>query len=122
MNSKRKGKAGELELASYLRARGVAARRGRQFNGRDGSPDVVSALANIHIECKRCEQLNLYAALDQASNDAWGKVPVVMHRRNGREWVAILKLGDLLALLNLSNNLSKGRETYPPPDLPTVAG
>lgn len=99
INSRNKGAAGERELADYLRDRGVKARRGQQFHGGPGSPDVVTDIEGIHIECKRVEAGNLYTWLDQARQDADGKIPVVMHRRNRRDWVAILPLGDFLEIL-----------------------
>src|SRR5688572_1361193 len=94
--SKRKGKVGEREAAAEIaRIFGVDARRGVQFQGASGSPDIVTDLAGVHFEVKRCEKLRLYDALDQATNDAAHSVPVVLHRPNGREWVAIIKLDDL---------------------------
>lgn len=99
INSNNKGKVGERELAEFLRSRGIEARRGQQFSGGEGSPDVVHDLPNVHIECKRVEGGNLYRWLDQAMRDAGEKVPVVMHRRNNREWVAILPLDRLIELL-----------------------
>jgi hypothetical protein len=53
----------------------------------------------MHIECKRCQAGSLYGWLDQATKDAGENVPVVMHRRNGCEWVAILPLRHFLALI-----------------------
>lgn len=104
MNSRRKGKAGELELAAFLRERGFAARRGRQFQGGADSPDVVG-IDGVHIECKRCETFNVYRAMKQAIADCGaGKVPVVMHRRNKQEWVAILRLTDFLGGWNAKSN------------------
>lgn len=98
MNSRAKGKRGELELASYLRSRGYTARRGVQFHGGADSPDVVG-IDGVHIECKRVEAGNPYDWLDQAVNDAGAnKMPVVMHRRNGRDWIAVLRLDDYLQL------------------------
>jgi Holliday junction resolvase len=94
--SLRKGKVGEREAAAELRRLfGVEARRGRQFSGGADSPDVVTAIANVHIEVKRVEDFRLYRALDQAIGDAGSKVPVVMHRMNQRPWVAIVRLDDL---------------------------
>ena len=98
MNSKRKGKGGELELAAFLREHGFDARRGRQFNGADGSADVTG-LEGWHIECKRVEQGNLYDWLDQAKRDSGNSKPVVMHRRNNEPWVAIIDLADFIALV-----------------------
>jgi Holliday junction resolvase len=99
INSKSKGKVGELELAKVLRGHGIAARRGQQHAGGPQSPDVIADIPNCHIEVKRCERFNLYDAMKQAIRDAEGKRPIVCHRRNRQEWVAILRLGDLLDLL-----------------------
>lgn len=104
INSRNKGKVGELELSEILRSHGHAARRGVQYAGSSGSPDVVG-LAGYHIECKRVEAGNLYKWLDQAIRDADGRnTPIVCHRKNRREWVVILRLDDFLPLV------SKGTE------------
>lgn len=100
MNSRAKGKRGELELAAFLREHKIEARRGVQFHGGSDSPDVVTALGDIHIECKRVEQGNPYDWLAQAIRDADGlKVPLVAHRRNGQGWIGIMRLDDLLHIL-----------------------
>lgn len=101
MNSRVKGAAGERELAAFLRERGFEARRGQQFKGGADSPDVVcEALPGVHLECKRVERGQLYAWLGQAIQDAGpDKMPVVAHRRNRREWVAIMRLEDLLEMM-----------------------
>lgn len=99
INSRNKGKTGELELAHFLQEHGYdSARRGQQFRGGGDSPDVVG-IPGLHIECKRVEALQLYPALAQARRDAGdGVVPVVLHRRNREEWVAILRADDFLAI------------------------
>jgi Holliday junction resolvase len=98
INSRNKGASAERELANLLRERGYDAARGQQHKGGTDSPDVVG-LPGIHIECKRVQAGNLYNWLAQAIKDAGAdKVPVVVHRRNGKRWVAIL---DLDAFLNL---------------------
>jgi Holliday junction resolvase len=100
--SRNKGKRGELELAAELRRLfGVDARRGVQYHGGADSPDVVSDLPGIHIEVKRTERLSLYPAMNQAVNDAGDKVPVVCHRANRQDWVAIIRLNDLPKLAAL---------------------
>lgn len=83
-----------------MREHGYEARRGQQFSGGSDSPDVVHSIPGLHLEVKRVEAGNLYGWLEQAINDAGpGKVPVVMHRRNNREWVAILRFDDMMNLL-----------------------
>lgn len=100
INANAKGKVGERELAEFLRERGYEARRGQQFSGGTDSPDVVCPdLAGIHLECKRVEAGNPYIWLAQAIRDAGAnKIPLVAHRKNHKEWVAILRLDDFLNL------------------------
>lgn len=99
INSKRKGKTGELELARKLKEYGFDVRRSVQYNGKEeeGQADLLG-LPGIHIECKRTEKLNLYDAVNQAKRDSEGKneLPVVFHRRNNCEWLAILPLDSFI--------------------------
>lgn len=79
---------------------GFAARRGQQFAGGRDSPDVVcDALPGIHLESKRTERLSVYEALAQARADCGDKTPVVAHRRNNRQWLAVMDLSDFLKIL-----------------------
>lgn len=99
INSREKGKKGENELAQILRAYGFEARRGQQFSGANGDPDIITNMPNIHIECKRVEKLNIYGAMAQSINDARiGETPVVMHRKNREEWLVSMRLGDFIKL------------------------
>lgn len=102
LKSRNKGKAGERELARFLSERGFEASRGQQHKGSNDSPDVVCQSLPFHIECKRTETFRLYAAMQQAIDDAAGsgKVPMVVHRKNGEDWVAVIKLADLLAVIS----------------------
>ena len=97
--SRQKGKRGEREAAAELAVVfGCEARRGVQYQGGPDSPDVVLDGVAVHVEVKRTETLSLYAATDQARHDAGGKIPLVLHRRNGKAWVAIVELEHLPAL------------------------
>ena len=98
INSRDKGKRGELELAAFLKGYGYDdARRGQQFKGGTDSPDVVG-VPGLHFECTRVEALSVYAAFAQACRDSGpASIPVVAHRRNGtkacpKPWLAILGL------------------------------
>ncbi len=97
-----KGARGERELAAWLTESGYPARRGRQFSGSPESPDVVCSGVPFHFECKRTERIRLYDAMAQAITDAGDKVPVVAHRRNRGEWLAVLRLDDLISLAEMS--------------------
>jgi len=100
--SRNKGKKGEREVASLLREHGYEdARRGMQFKGSPDSPDVTG-LPGFHIEVKRTEQCRLYDYLAQASDESGiDEIPVVFHRQNNREWVAILSADDFLEVVKL---------------------
>jgi len=110
--SRNKGKTGERELAHELqRVLGVTARRGVQYTGGPDSPDVVTDIDSIHIECKRTECFRLFEALEQSIRDAGkSKVPVVMHRPNHRPWVVVLRLDDLPALVETIHQFQKRKD------------
>ena len=115
MNSRSKGKRGELEFAKYIveRFRGtsingeaVAARRGQQFRGGLEQPDIITNLP-VHFEVKRTERLRLYDAVDQAMRDG-GDAAVVAHKANHKPWVAILPMDAFLNLL--ADRISEDKE------------
>ena len=94
--SRNKGARGELEFAHEMtRIYGIEARRGRQYHGGPGTPDVVVDLPKVHFEVKRTETLSLYKAMEQAIADAGEDVPVVVHRRNHKDWLVVVRLEDL---------------------------
>lgn len=100
MNSKRKGSAAEREIAGILTAAGFPAHRNDQrFTGGSGNPDISAlGLEGYHFEVKRCEKLNLHAALAQAERDAAsGAIPAVVHRRSREPWFITLPLTAFLA-------------------------
>jgi hypothetical protein len=99
MNSRSKGKRGELEVAHILKEHGYTdARRGQQYHGGGDSPDV-RGLPGVHIEVKRVERLNLTEAYEQAFRDAAdGEIPAVFHKRNREPWMVTVTLKDFLKL------------------------
>lgn len=100
VNSKQKGKRGELELVHKLEQYGFDTRRSVQYNGKaeDGQADLLG-LPGIHIESKRVEKLNLYDAMAQAIHDAKdGELPTVFHRKNHCEWLVSMRLSDWIKL------------------------
>lgn len=113
MNSRVKGKRGELEAAkAWMADVGLHARRTQQYNGK-GKGDIETRCPDdnvipIHLEVKRNERLNINDAMAQAKRDAKaGEVPLVLHRKNKTEWLVSLPLTELR---NLCAILSK----YPP--------
>jgi Holliday junction resolvase len=100
-NSREKGKKGELEWAKYLRDHGFEARRGRQYQGNDDAPDVVTELDDlIHFEVKRVERFYPYRALEQAMRDGGDElIPVVAHRPNNKDWSIFMTAKDFIFLM-----------------------
>lgn len=54
----------------------------------------------VHAEVKRCESLSLYKAFAQAEKDSAGTddMPTVFHRKNGKQWLAVMSLEDWVKL------------------------
>ena len=103
MNSRQKGKRGELECVHWLRDNGFTARRGQQFKGTADSPDVIAGIP-FHIEVKLREALNLYKAMEQAVKES-PKVPVIYHRKNRTEPLITMRAADWIELV---------KAVYPP--------
>src|SRR5438552_1741167 len=100
LNSRAKGKRGELEWAAWLREHGYAdARRGRQYAGHEDAPDVRCDSLPYHVEVKRVEALNLYAAWEKACADCGDKAPIIAHRRNRTDWLVTLSAAEFFRLL-----------------------
>ncbi len=100
INSRDKGQRGELEVAALLREYGFEGRRGQQYQGGPGSPDVVHSISNVHIEVKFTEKFNAYAAMDQAIEDKDAReTPVVFHRRKRKKWLVVMSARDFLQMM-----------------------
>lgn len=105
INSKQKGKRGELEAAKWLRDNfGVHAIRGVQYAGSSDSPDVVG-IVGVHLEIKNVENLNLYKAVAQAERDCFRSVPIVMHKKNNSKWHITFRADDWKAVTKIIHNL-----------------
>ena len=100
MNSRSKGKRGELELALLMRECGYAnARRSAQYCGNTGDAPDITGVDGLHIECKRREQIQDEVFLQQAERDAKkGLVPLVAYRRSREKWKVCLRLEVFLAI------------------------
>tara|TARA_R100000152_G_C6781173_1_gene215117 strand:- start:852 stop:1190 length:339 start_codon:yes stop_codon:yes gene_type:complete len=108
VNSKQKGKRGELEAVRLLKKifPEYDWKRSQQYCGiGDGAADVVGN-PNLHIEVKRTERGNqaLYRWIDQAITDAKGaQIPVVLTRSNGNDWILCILAEDLPEVLEVCN-------------------
>ena len=100
MNSKSKGKRGELDLVEQLRTAGYAnARRTAQYCGNTGDAPDITGIDGLHIECKRREQIQDEVFLQQAEKEAKkGLIPIVMYRRSREQWKVCLRLNVFMAI------------------------
>lgn len=113
INSRSKGKVGERQLRDVFREAGfLKCRRGQQFSGEQGNPDVViPEIPSIHLEAKYCQNTALYDWMTQAVNDSNGggivesKLPVVCHRKKHSPWLAILRIEDFIQLLRETDRI-----------------
>lgn len=100
MNSKQKGKRGELEVARILKDHGFDARRTAQFCGNTGEAADVIGLEGYHIEVKRCETTKIWEWIQQAERDhKAGTIPLVVFRKNGEKWKVTLDFEEFLEIL-----------------------
>ena len=108
INSKRKGKVGELEVVNLLKENGLTARRTQQFSGKaDGTSDVLcEELKDFHIEVKRDEHLNIERAMKQSirGSEMESTIPTVFHRKNKEQWKVTMRLEDWLKLVGVNND------------------
>lgn len=103
--ARRKGVAGEREVAQRFEAAGWTVR------GLEGSGDHLAILhrpvfktdyfdATLHLEIKRQERLRLPEWIEQAHTEAPPGVPWLLAFRQSRgKWIATMALDDLLRLL-----------------------
>lgn len=98
MNSRAKGKRGELHVAHFLKDYGYDARRGQQYAGINGDADVVG-LPGIHIEVKFVEKLDLLGAYLQSKRDAReGEIPTVWHKRANKPLLVTMAAEDFMKI------------------------
>lgn len=100
INSKRKGKTGELEFAHECEKYDLmGVHRTAQTNGKlEHSLADCEGLEGIHVEVKRVEKLNIDMAMDQAIRDTDAKkekrIPAIFHRKNRKPWKVTMLFSD----------------------------
>ena len=96
-----KGARGEREFASLLRDHGFESQRSAR-NGKTDE-DVEHNISGVHFEVKRVERLQIDKWVKQAERDAKDKIPIVVYRKNGDKWRAVIPAEELLKLLGGSS-------------------
>jgi hypothetical protein len=101
VNSRDKGKRGELEACRALRALGLDAERTVQHEGRGSAGDVRVFGCNAHLEVKLREQFTVYKHMAQAIRDCRpGGVPAVLLKQNRSPFLLMLQLSDWWRLVD----------------------
>jgi len=108
MNSRAKGKRGEVEAALLLTQLGLRARRAVEFCCFDGEGDLITNVDGVHFEVKFSERLNPYAYMQQAKRDSEAKQrrqrrsvkPCVMMRSSHRKWLVCIEANDLWEVID----------------------
>ena len=111
MNSRRKGKEGELALVRKLKEYGYDVRRSQQYAGINSDADVVG-IDHLHIEAKYRQNGHgqTYEWLNQAKREARpDEIPVVMHKKvskeyRGNEWLVTMTLEDFIKIWSEYDN------------------
>lgn len=102
INSKQKGKRGELAWCRKCAEHGYHVRRTAQFCGNTGEAADCVGLPGLHIEVKFVERLNIQDAMDQARRDAEaagrGEIPIVAHKRSNCDWLVTLRADDFFPI------------------------
>lgn len=114
-----KGKRNErLAAAKLQELLNVPCRRGVQYAGSPDSPDVVMD-KRIHLEIKACEALNINNAVLQAVKDSREtQVPVVLHKKNHKDWLCTFRLDDIRSFVSIIHSIMKDHSLEDrPPDI-----
>lgn len=106
LRSKRKGKAGELEVARLLRP--LYPEVGR--NGHEQSAEGGVDLRGVpwRVEVKRQKRPNLRAALRQAEESTGRGAPVAFTRADRDEWVVTMRAEDWVELVRRAESAEEG--------------
>ncbi len=98
INSRQKGKRGELEFVHDIRLHWHGDERivrAAQANGKL-SADIIG-VPGLHIECKRHKREAIEKDMMQAERDTDGSIPVVLHRGDNCEGMVTLRIADTVS-------------------------
>lgn len=98
INSRQKGKRGELEAAAEWNRHvpNAHARRSQQHSGTESASDLIApGTPHLWLEVKRVQKLNLTEVMSKSREQCGELCPVVLHRKNDEEWLVTFPLEDI---------------------------
>lgn len=100
INSKQKGKVGELEWAKFCKGHGYDdVHRSKQYCGDNPDASDCVGLPGIYQEVKRVEHLNIDKAMEKAKEDCGNdQLPIVAHRKNRGKWMITMDADDWFSI------------------------
>ena len=102
INSKQKGKRGELYVVNRFKEQGYDCNRTAQFKGNTGRADDIEGIDYIHCEVKFVENLNISKAMEQAIRDSKASdrqaFPTVFHKKSREELLVSMRFEDWIQL------------------------
>ena len=116
INSRQKGKRGELDLVKFLKTLGFPdARRSQQYCGADSDADVVcpDTLPHLFIECKFGVQgfdfgtKKMSDAITQMVDDASAKNlrPILFFKKTKGVWISVIPMSSFTYVLYLERDI-----------------
>ena len=104
INSKQKGKRGELTVVKKFKEYGYDCNRTAQFKGNTGRADDIEGIDYIHAEVKFVERLNLEDAMAQAVRDSLASgreaIPTIFHKKNYHDLLVTQRFDDWIEMYN----------------------
>lgn len=103
INSKIKGKRGELYVVNKFKEHGYnEVRRTAQYKGNTGKADDIEGIDYIHAEVKFVESLNVSKAMEQAERDNLLSerfaYPTVFHKKTKEGLLVTMRFDDWIQL------------------------
>ena len=116
MNSKAKGKRGELYVVNKFKDYGYKCNRTAQYKGNTGRADDIEGIDYIHAEVKFVENLNISKAMRQAVGDSAASereaMPTVFHKKSREELLVTMRFTDWIKLYSEYYSSMKLKERY----------
>lgn len=119
INSRRKGKVGELEAAEMLRSLfGWSCGRTAQHcgNSEDSADLRITEAPSLWVEVKRVQALSVPRTMKKATEQCGRRCPVLLHRTNRSPvgWLLTIRLSDLPRLAH-AYDVAQGTAVAAPP-------